>query len=162
MKKILILSDNHGISDLMSQIIKKEKPIGMLVHCGDLEGRPSMLEAMVDCPVHAVSGNNDFSADLPRMKVFRIGKLKVVLVHGHRYRLYEDRSSLYYLARENEADIVMFGHLHVPIIECENGITLINPGSVTYPRQEGRVPTYIIMNVDDKGDATYEVKYWGR
>jgi len=161
MKKILIVSDTHGRNDLMTQIIKKEKPIDMLIHCGDLESSPSMLDCLVDCPVHAVSGNNDFSADLSRMKVFRIGDSKAVLVHGHKYNLHSGLLSLRYLARGNGADIVMFGHTHHPVITTEDGVTFINPGSLTYPRQEGRAPSYIIMSVDDKGDATYEVKYWG-
>lgn len=161
MKKILIISDTHGQLSLMSQIIDKEKPIDMLIHCGDLEISPSVFGALVDCPVHAIAGNNDYSAELPRIKNFNIGALKVTAVHGHRYRLYDGFTGLDYLARENHSDIVMFGHTHRPVVATQNGITFVNPGSVTYPRQEGHLPSYIIMNVDDKGDATYQIKYWG-
>lgn len=162
MKKILIISDTHGQNGLITQIIKKEKPFDMLIHCGDLEVPPSMLDCLVDCPIHAVRGNCDYSGDLPGMKVFRIGKLKVVAVHGHRYQLHDGLLSLTYLAKENEADIVMFGHTHVPLVTTENGIVFVNPGSVTYPRQEGHVPSYIIMNVDNDGDETFDIKYWGQ
>lgn len=162
MKKILIVSDTHGIGDLMAQVIKKERPIDMLIHCGDLCVNPSMLECMVNCTVHAVRGNCDHSADLSRMKVFRIGKLKVVLTHGHDYHVSDDLMPLTYLAKENEADIVMYGHTHKPLVTTEYGITIVNPGSLTLPRQENHVPSYIIMNVDDNGDATFDIKYWGR
>lgn len=162
MKKILIVSDTHGYNETLWQVIKKEKPFDKLVHCGDFEGSPSMLEAQVDCDVHIVAGNNDFGGGLRPMCTFSIGRHKVVLVHGHKYRLWSDLSSLSYLAMENDADIVMFGHLHIPVVETIDGITLINPGSLTYPRQSPHVPTYIIMTVDDKGDATYEVKHWGQ
>lgn len=161
MKKILIVSDTHGYNEALWQVINKEEPFDMLVHCGDFENNPSILETKVDCDVHMVSGNNDWGGGLSRTQVFNIGHHKVVLVHGHRYRLWEDLSSLVYLARENEADIVMFGHLHLPIVQTMDGVTLINPGSLTYPRQANHVPTYIIMTVDDKGDATYEIKYCG-
>ena len=32
----------------------------------------------------------------------------------------------------------MYGHTHMPVIENEDGILVINPGSLTYPRQRGR------------------------
>lgn len=41
-------------------------------------------------------------------------------------------------------DIVMFGHTHRPVIIVEDNITLINPGSISYPRQADGIPTYII------------------
>jgi predicted phosphodiesterase len=36
-----------------------------------------------------------------------------------------------------------------------NGVFLVNPGSLTYPRQFGRVPTYVIMEVDEQGEAHF-------
>ena len=162
MKKVLIISDTHGYNDTMWQVIDKEKPFDALVHCGDFENNPSLLESRVNCDVHMVSGNNDFGGGLSSKQIFTIGHHKVVLTHGHRYRLWNDLSPLVYLAKENEADIVMFGHLHIPIIETLEGITLINPGSLTYPRQQLHTPTYVVMTLDDKGDAAYEIKYAGR
>ena len=32
-------------------------------------------------------------------------------------------------------DIVMFGHTHRPLIQIEDELTFINPGSISYPRQ---------------------------
>ena len=40
-------------------------------------------------------------------------------------------------------------------LETIDGVTLLNPGSLSYPRQEGRRPTYMIMDVDNKGRAKY-------
>jgi hypothetical protein len=56
------------------------------------------------------------------------------------------------------ADIVMFGHTHRPVIEVEENLTLINPGSISYPRQADRKCTYIMMEVDDTGAISYELK----
>lgn len=159
MKKILIVSDTHGYDDNMWRAIDKEAPFDMFIHCGDLEDRLSSITYKLDCPIHAVSGNNDYSSELPRIKTFNIGRHKVLLVHGHHHRLYGDRSALYYLAMENDCDIVMFGHLHVPIVEQSEGIWLVNPGSLTYPRQENRRPSYIVMTADDKGEVGFEVKF---
>ena len=88
-----------------------------------------------------------------------IGKYKAVLTHGHRYHLYSDLSSLFYLAAENHADFVFFGHTHVPMIKEEGPVTLINPGSLTYPRQHGRKPSYIVGTIEDGSNPVFEVRY---
>ena len=56
-------------------------------------------------------------------------------------------------------DIVMFGHTHRPVIQIDDDIILINPGSISYPRQADHRPTYIMMCVNDNGEAAFELKY---
>ena len=56
-------------------------------------------------------------------------------------------------------DIVMFGHTHRPHLEIGEHLTVLNPGSLSYPRQEGRLPSYIIMEIDGRGEAHYTVNY---
>ena len=53
----------------------------------------------------------------------------------------------------------MFGHTHKPLIDRDEDVIAINPGSLAYPRQEGYRPTYIVMNIDDEGEATFDLKY---
>ena len=55
--------------------------------------------------------------------------------------------------------IVMFGHTHRPIIDYHKDVIALNPGSLSYPRQEGKRPSYIIMDLDKKGEATFEIEY---
>ena len=64
--KVLIVSDTHGHDENLERAVMMETPFDMLVHCGDVEGRESFIEALVDCPCCIVSGNNDFFSDLPR------------------------------------------------------------------------------------------------
>lgn len=157
--KVVILSDTHGYNDRMWKVLEEEAPYDMVIHCGDLEGAERQLRDKVDVALHMVAGNNDYSSELDRMQTFRIGNYKVLLTHGHRHRIYSDISPLYYLARANEVDMVIFGHLHVPVVVEESGVTLLNPGSLTYPRQENRRPSYMIMTLDEAGVAKYDVKY---
>ena len=56
-------------------------------------------------------------------------------------------------------DIVMFGHTHRPIIDYHKDIIAINPGSLSYPRQEGKRPSYIMMELDKNGDVHFEIEY---
>ncbi|MBE5850038.1 MAG: metallophosphoesterase [Lachnospiraceae bacterium] len=157
--KVLILSDTHGYNDTMYEVIDREAPFDMLIHCGDLEGAYDELRTKVNCTLHVVAGNNDYDPDMDRVRVFDIGKYKAVLTHGHRYRLYSDLSPLFYLAVENHADFVFFGHTHVPMIKEEGPVTLINPGSLTYPRQHGRKPSYIVGTIEDGSNPVFEVRY---
>ncbi len=159
--KILIVSDTHRQNGNLLSVIDKVKPIDMMIHCGDIEGSDEELIKNAACPVHIVAGNNDYFSDYDEEQEFQIGRYKVLLLHGHRHRIYANIDSLFFLAQERGADIVMFGHLHVPILEHRDGITALNPGSLTYPRQANRKPSYMIMELDKKGEVHYTLNYLG-
>ena len=61
--------------------------------------------------------------------------------------------------RDRGYDIVMFGHTHRPVIDYTRDVIALNPGSLSYPRQEGRRPSYIVMDLDKNGKANFEIKY---
>ncbi len=156
-KKILIVSDSHGQNHNLFRILEKEKPYDMLIHCGDFEYYGQELETRAGCEVHIVAGNNDYDREFPQKAIIRFGSHKALIVHGHRYRLYAGLTDLYYAALEAEADYVFFGHLHRPVQETYNGITFLNPGSVTYPRQEDRMPTYMTLTYDSAGNVSVDL-----
>ena len=62
-------------------------------------------------------------------------------------------------ARLRKADIVMYGHTHKPDLEFDEDIIVINPGSLSYPRQEGRRPTFVMMEIDAEGEVHFELEY---
>jgi len=157
--KILVVSDTHGRNDVMWDVIKKEEPFDMFIHCGDLETEEWELRDRIDCAMFMVPGNNDYFSMLSPLVAFDIADHRAVLTHGHRYHIHSGLSSLYYLARENQADIVFFGHVHVPVYEEKDGVIFINPGSLTYPRQMGRVPTYAVVEINRGKAPVVEIKY---
>ena len=157
--KVLIVSDTHGKEGNLKEAIRREQPIDMLIHCGDVEGGEEKIRQMAGCPVHMVAGNNDFFCDLPREKEFEIGKYRVLLTHGHYYYVSLDTQELYRQAVSRGVDIAMFGHTHRPYLESDGEVTLLNPGSLSYPRQEGRRPSYIVMELDKEGEAHFTIKY---
>ena len=125
----------------------------------DVDGEQGRLRKKVDCRLIMVAGNNDYDPDMDRVKIIDIGKYKAVVTHGHRYHLYSGYDPLFYLATENHADYVFFGHTHVPVIHEEGPVTLINPGSLTYPRQHGRQPSYIVGTVEPGKKPEFEIRY---
>ena len=62
-------------------------------------------------------------------------------------------------AEGRRCDIVLFGHTHRPLIHYGKRVTAINPGSLSYPRQEGKKPSYVIMEFEEQNDADFEIRY---
>ena len=159
MDKILIVSDTHRKNENYLEIIKKCGPFDKVIHCGDVEGSEFTICEAAGCPVEMVMGNNDFFSNLPREKEFLLGKYIVWLTHGHNYYVSMDNQTIKIEARARGMDIVMYGHSHRPIVDYDNEIIAINPGSLTYPRQEGRKPSFIIMEIDSEGEAHFTINY---
>ena len=159
MSKVLIVSDTHGSNRILSEIIKVEKPFDLLIHCGDAECSEGSLIALADAPVYVCEGNNDYFYDLSKRIIFDFAGHRILLTHGHYDKVYYGLDTLCYRAKEASADIVMFGHTHVPCLKDIDGIKYVNPGSLTYPRQTGREPTYMIMEIDEN-NVEINLKYY--
>lgn len=157
--KILIVSDTHRKEENLEKVLFMESPIDLFIHLGDTEGHEDYIQAIAGCPSEMVSGNNDFFSRLPREKEILIGGFRVLLTHGHYYRVSLGLDDLEDEARFRGVDIVMFGHTHRPALIQKKGLTILNPGSLTYPRQDGRKPSYIVMELSEGGEVSYEIKY---
>lgn len=157
--RVLIVSDTHGCHRNLDKVLEQENNLDMLLHLGDVEHGEDYIEAIAGCPVHILAGNNDFFSYLPTEKEIRIGKYRVLMTHGHGYYVSMDTKSLRRVAWARGVDIVMFGHTHRPYMDVEGELKVINPGSLSYPRQEGRRPSYIIMETQNDGNAVFELKY---
>lgn len=157
--KILIVSDTHGRHGNLDEVLEREGKIDMLLHLGDVEDDEHYLEAIAEYPVHMLAGNNDFFSYLPGEKEIRIGKYKVFMTHGHGYYVSMNTRRLRDEAMARGVDIVMFGHTHKPYIDVEGDLKVINPGSLSYPRQEGRRASYVIMEINANGNASFELKF---
>ena len=70
-----------------------------------------------------------------------------------KYRVYFDLLRLYYAAEEREADVVLFGHTHVPFHDRVWGMEIVNPGSISY----GSRPGYAVLALED-GKVTANLK----
>ena len=162
--KVLIISDTHRRDDRFLALIERIKPIDMLIHCGDSEGSEELYKAGADCPVEIVAGNNDFFTDLPREREFDVGKYRVWLTHGHNYYVSMGNSILKEEARARGFDIAMFGHTHRPFYEVDRkpgdkDLIVLNPGSLSYPRQDGHKPSYMLMEIDKEGEAHFSLNF---
>lgn len=157
--KVLVISDTHGKHENLEKVLGLEQPVDLAVHLGDAEGCEDYIEKIVGCPLFIVSGNSDFFSALEQEQECGIGKYKVLITHGHYYNVNAGVEDIKREAISRGCDVVMFGHTHRPLIDYGKNIIAINPGSLSYPRQEGRKPSYIIMEIDESGDADFQIRY---
>ncbi|MDO4487676.1 MAG: YfcE family phosphodiesterase [Eubacteriales bacterium] len=157
MKRHLLVSDTHGNNTLLAEILKNEGPFDSLIFLGDGDRLENSIFSMAGCPadVTMVEGNNDYGSSLPASTVIKLGVYRVYLTHGHRERAYFGLDTLSYRASENMCDMCFFGHLHVPLMENIGGVLLVNPGSLSRPRQMGGHPTCIIIEEDERGELSF-------
>jgi len=161
MQKVLIISDTHGNQDNLRTVIENAGEFDLLIHCGDVEGAEEEIMQMAGCPCRMVSGNCDFFSRLPKELEFEIEEYRIFLCHGHNYGTSMGYENLIEEASSRGAGIVFCGHTHKPCIIRRNGVILVNPGSLSYPRQDGRLPSYCIMDTDRQGEAHFTINYLG-
>ena len=159
--KILIVSDTHRRDENLKLVIGQQVPIDMLIHLGDAEGSDYFIPEWVnpECRMEMVLGNNDFFSCLDKEIELTVGPHKILLTHGHYYNVSLSVENLYEEAVERGCDIAMYGHTHRPFLDKICGVTVLNPGSLSYPRQEGRRPSYMIITADEDGRMDYDQRY---
>lgn len=117
-----------------------------ILHAGDLMD-PALLEELAAfAPVRAVRGNLDpAEADLPETLELELDGVKVAMIHdagprkGRRARMRR---------RFPDARVIVFGHSHIPWLEDEDGLLLLNPGSPTDKRRQPE-HTFALLRTDD-------------
>lgn len=159
MGKYLVVSDTHGRDDNFYDVLDIEEPLDGIIHCGDFEGSEDKFALAANCPVYFVAGNNDFFSGLQREIEFELEGHTFFVTHGHNYLVSMDLENIKAEAIARGADIVLFGHTHKPVAKNSDGIYLFNPGSLSYPRQEGRRPSYLVIFIENQGEIKYEIKY---
>lgn len=159
--KILVVSDTHRKDDNLKLVLSEECPLDMLIHLGDAEGSEHFIPDWVnpECRMEMVLGNNDFFSRLDREREIDIAGHKAFITHGHYYGVSMGPEGLVDEAKSRGCDIAMYGHTHRPFLDVIDGVTVLNPGSLSYPRQEGRRPSYMIIHVDADGKRDYQQKY---
>lgn len=81
------------------------------------------------------------------------------MTHGHTYGVSGGTDGIVEAARARGCEAVLFGHTHYPEIEMQEGILVINPGSLTFPRQRGRKFSYAVMEAEEGKDLQAEIRY---
>jgi putative phosphoesterase len=108
--------------------------------------------AFKNIKVECVAGNNDFFGNYPEEKVINFDNKKLLLTHGHEYRVNHSYDGLIKKGKELKIDGVLFGHTHAAHEQIIDNILCFNPGSISLPV---RNPSYGI--IETKGDKLYSM-----
>jgi len=158
-KSILVFSDSHGSIASLKKIFewakKRVPPDGTISASVCLGDGLSDLSAAADAAGFysdwkIIMGNNDYGIQAPEAASFDFADHRFFTAHGHRYNIYGGTNSLLAAAKKSNADIVFFGHTHIPYYKIVDGITLINPGSVGRPRSRIGATFAVVECPDDK------------
>ena len=140
MIRIIVFSDTHKCIEPCIQVISNIKDVDMIIHAGDHWSDARELESIFsEIPVKYVKGNCDF-AMAPLEELIEIGGKKIFVTHGHMYDVkleHEHYKTIQKRGLELGADVVVFGHTHIPFNVNLGNISIINPGSVKYTRNYG-------------------------
>lgn len=167
--KLLFVSDIHGSVFYLKkaiEVFEKEKADQMII-LGDLlyhgprnplpkEYNPKEVLTILNQykdKIISVKGNCDSEVDqmvleFPIMAEYSIifnGKKKVFATHGHKFN--KDN-----VPNISDGDILIHGHTHIPVAERLDNIILLNPGSISLPK-ENNPNSYGIMT-----DTRFEIK----
>jgi len=149
--KVVVLSDTHlrpgGGCRLPDAVYDALADSDAVLHAGDIVTADLLHELSGFAPVHAVLGNNDLDpalAHLPEQRLVVLDGVRVGMVHDSGPR--EGREGRM-RRRFPDADVVVFGHSHIPWNESGlDGQLLFNPGSPTERRAQP-VCTYGVLDL---------------
>jgi uncharacterized protein len=138
--RVIVLSDTHAPRRWRScppRVAEQLRGADLILHAGDVCIAPVLAELAQYAPVTAVLGNNDG----PDVADWGAAETAALTLDGLRVAMLHDSGpSAGRLARMRrrfpEADLVVFGHSHIPLDESGYGLRIFNPGSPTDRRRQ--------------------------
>jgi len=161
--RIALVSDTHGDPTAWERALEVIGDVELICHSGDVlyhgifnpitdtydpRRLATMLNEVAVPMVHA-RGNCDSEVDqmaldnhiLSDFAFASVDGTRILITHGHR----NTEEELAAMASKAGIQLVQRGHTHLPGIRQVEGVTIINPGSVALPKQEGEAPTAAVL-----------------
>ncbi len=132
--KIAVFADSHRRTQRMYDILSSES-FDTMIHLGDcVEDAEEMSYEYPKLAIIGIAGNNDYYSDLPYSRIVTVGNVKLFLTHGHLYPSHWRLRQISIDAKRAGATLALFGHTHRKADEMIDGIRIVNPGSISLPR----------------------------
>lgn len=149
--KILVMSDTHGNLENAKYVLEKVIPTGVktVLHCGDYISDARLLQKFYpEIEVYGVYGNCDVGFGGAYSEVVTLEGVAIYMSHGHKYGVkWGEYEEVAIDAIAHEAQVAVCGHSHEAYLQKEQGILIMNPGSLTLPR-DSRYPSYGILDLE--------------
>lgn len=160
--RVVVLADTHlrrswPNRQLTAATWRVVETADVVLHAGDITQQEHLDALATHAPVHAVLGNNDpeLVGVLPELLELELAGVRVGMIHdsgparGREGRLH---------ALFPDADVVVFGHSHIPWLERGvDGQLLLNPGSPTERRRQAH-RTVAVLELEDGAIADVRIE----
>jgi len=156
LKMVGLISDTHipaRANVIPPRVFEVFAGSNLIMHAGDLIQLRVLSDLERLAPVVAVYGNMDepdVRERLPKMRSVEVYGWKIGVIHNPG-ALWGTRR-MKRVAKQNNFDVLVFGHTHRPSFRREEGILFINPGSPTNPLPPLLTkPTVALLKVTKEG-----------
>ena len=151
-----ILSDTHKFTKYIDMAIEYLKDCDLIIHAGDNFSDSKYIHKMTKLGVIGVKGNCDFE-NVEDEITFEVEGYNIFVCHGHNYNVKSSLNDLEKKAKNIGADIVIFGHTHIPMNTTRDGILFLNPGSLSLPRDLD-CRSFLILSIKNNNISIKEIK----
>lgn len=150
--RIVVFSDSHNNYRALEQIVLEQPQADYFLHLGDGEREFDDLAAVFpEKKMLGVCGNCDWGSTGKVVDMLRAGGRRIFFAHGHTFHVKSGIEDFIHTARSVGADIALYGHTHVACKSYEDGLYIMNPGSVT--RSHRGPASYGIVDITAAGAA---------
>ncbi|QKY68389.1 metallophosphoesterase [Lentibacillus sp. CBA3610] len=159
--KIVVTADTHlkEAGKLPSRLITELQSADVIVHAGDWKSYDVYEELSRYGDVIGVYGNidgDDIREHLPAKQVFEIKGFRIGVIHGHGDKKTTEKRALEAFA-DDQPDVIIFGHSHIPLIRYFKKQLLLNPGS---PTDKRTLPYYSFAILEITGEIHAELIFF--
>jgi uncharacterized protein len=162
--KITVLSDTHMPrrgKGFPEALVKDMEESELIIHAGDFQTSEIYNSLSEYGELTGVVGNVDgeeLKRILPKKKILEVHGIKIGIVHGDgKGKTTEKRADEAF--SNEDVDIIIFGHSHIPYLRYHQGVLLFNPGS---PTDRRRQPAYShgVLLIEDESSWTLQHKFY--
>ena len=148
--RIVVISDSHGRTNVIDKILFNQKETKHVFFLGDNVRDIEDFEFLYpDKSFYVVAGNCDYGLFSPTTGIKEIEGVKIFYTHGPTFSVKSTTEHLLKTAKQNECKIALYGHTHIADTVYEDGVYLVNPGSVSHPRSGS--PSYAVIDIEKGG-----------
>ena len=153
--KVLVMSDTHGYIINAKEAIDKNSDIEMVLHLGDYCRDAAQLSQLYpNIKFEYVYGNCDIGIGaISGEKTIEIEGRRIFMTHGHKYSVKWDYNRILAKAEMDKAEVILFGHTHVAVIDSSSDVLILNPGSISESRSNSP-ESYAILEISEDNIKT--------
>lgn len=143
--RVIVFSDSHGSTACMREALLDHPEADMIIHLGDGErDLEKLAELAGGRRVVQVCGNCDFYSLLPANEIVDAAGVRIFCSHGHTELVKHGTQAFISKAKSLGAHIALYGHTHQAVTSYDDGLHIMNPGSI-------RAGEYGIIDITPSG-----------